>query len=261
MVHRSLRPHYWMGGLLAVAMIVTSAAGLLTPAIYRPYFATDLLLVGLPAQDTISLLAGIALLPVMVLAGRGSPRAFVLWTGILVYGVYFYAFYVFDYVYTPYYLLYLAIVGVGSYSLIGLLAGADAGALAQRVRRGMPVRVLAFILAVPILFIPIWVSRILVNIAAQQRGEADLVFVLDLAFLIPALVIAAIHLWRRRPLGYLLSGMLLAKAFITGVLLTSGSILQMNAGFTVAPEEMGLYIFLAVAGGAGLGLFLRNVEA
>lgn len=260
MLHPSLRPHVILGSLLSLLMIVTSAFGLLSHESYRPFFKTEVLLVGLPAQDTISLLAGVLLIPVMVWSLRGSVRAFLVWTGILLYAAYFYAFYCFDYVYTPVYPLYLVIMGVATYSLIGLLAGADSAALAATIRPQMPVRLLAIILAIPVLFVPIWLSRIFAHIATQQRGEADLVFVLDLAFLIPGLLLAAVQLWRRRPLGYLLSGMLLAKCLITGVLLTSGSLLQMLAGIHVAAEEMALYVFLAVAGSSGLALYLRNVR-
>ncbi len=124
----------------------------------------------------------------------------------------------------------------------------------------LPVRLLSVILGIPILLVPVWLGRVQEGIASQQAGSADLVFVLDLTLLIPALALTAVQLWRRRPLGYLLSGVLLVKAFVSGLLLTLGSLRQMRLGFAVAPEEIVMYTFLAVAGLAGLMLYLRHLH-
>jgi hypothetical protein len=97
------------------------------------------------------------------------------------------------------------------------------------------------------------------TIRAQTGHPFTTVFVLDLAFLIPAMVIAAVQLWRRRPVGYLLAGVLLVKSAISGLLLTVGSLWQIRLGFPVAVEELGMYLFLLTAGGSALVVFLGHL--
>jgi hypothetical protein len=255
-----LQPCAWMSVLIALLLGITAAAGLMDPSIYAPFVTEPVLAVGLPIQDGVSLVAAPLLLLAIYFARRGSVRAWVVWTGLVLYATYFYAFYVFGFVYTVYYPLYLAIVGLGIYTLIGLLLGVDAVVFPRLLDAATPVRLLSVILGVPILLVPVWLGRIQQRIATQEVFDADLVFVLDLTILIPALVLTAVQLWRRRPMGYLLSGVLLVKAFVTGLLLTLGSLVQLRAGFVVAPEEMGMYVFLLVAGLGGALLYLRHLQ-
>lgn len=51
-------------------------------------------------------------------------------------------------------------------------------------------------------------------------------YALGLVFLIPAMLLAAVQIWRRHPVGSLLGGVQLVKAALSGILLTAGSLLQ-----------------------------------
>jgi hypothetical protein len=211
-------------------------------------------------QDLASLAAAPLLLAAMYLTSRGSLRAFAAWNGLLIYVGYYYAFLAFDFVYSAFYPLYLALVGLSIASLIGLLAGADLALFRARVSDRMPARFIAAVLGSAALFVPIWLSMLVPRIIAQQPGETDLVFVLDLCFLIPAMVFAAAQIWRRRPLGYLLGGALLVKATISGLLLTGGELLSMQRGRPPALDQLAMYVFLGAAGMAGLFFYLRNLR-
>lgn len=259
MFRASLRPHYVMGGLIAVLLVIAAGAGLMNPAIYAP-FMPEMLLIGLPVQDAISLLAAPGLVAAMVLTQHGSIRALVLWAGLLVFVPYYYAFYVFDPAYTVVYPIYVALMGLGVYALAGLLASVRLDAFAAQVDERMPVRWIAAVLGMALLFVPIWGSKVAEGIAAQQPDAAYLVYIMDLAFMIPAMTFAAVQVWRRRPIGYLLSGVLLVKAAISGILLTGGSLRQMAMGGAVPWEELGMYVFLAAAGLGGLWLHLRHLR-
>ena len=106
MFRHSLRPAYLMGGLIALLLAITAAAGLFIEDIYQPFMSEGLV-------------------AAMIYTGRGSARTFILWGGLLVYTIYYYAFYAFDHVVTVVYPLYIALIGLGVYSLIGLLVGVD----------------------------------------------------------------------------------------------------------------------------------------
>ncbi|MBK8050392.1 MAG: hypothetical protein IPK16_26790, partial [Anaerolineales bacterium] len=154
---------------------------------------------------------------------------------------------------------YLAIMGLSIYSLIGLFGGLQQQRFAANVDRRMPVRFLAFVLAVPLLLVPVWGMGIYQGIRTQQAGAADLVFVLDLTILLPAMTIAAVQIWKRSALGYQISGPLLVKAAISGLLLTAGSLMQIVKGFSVGPD-VAMYLFLLVAGAAGLLFYLKHLH-
>jgi hypothetical protein len=259
MIRTSLRPYYLMGALIVALLAVTATAGLFVEGLYRPFLNEPIVAFQF-FQDLISLIFAPLLVAAMYLTGRGSLRAFVVWCGLLVYVAYYYAFYAFGFVYTVFYPLYLALVGLASYSLIGLLASVDLEAFRARVDDRMPVRFIGVVLGTAVFFVPIWLGMMVQRIAAQQPAETDLVFVFDLCFLIPAIVFAAVQIWRRRPIGYLLSGVLLIKATVSGLLLTGGEFLKMQRGLPPALDQLAMYVFLGVVGLLGLVFYMRNLH-
>jgi hypothetical protein len=261
MLHRSLRPYTIMGGLIVLLLAATAGVGVLVKNFYAPFITAPGFVAALWVQDLVSLLAAPVLLAAMVWTRRGSRRAFVVWCGVLVYTIYYYAFYVFGFTYTVLYPLYLALMGLGVYSLIGLLAGVDLRTFAAGVDNKMPVRTLAVILLVALLFVPLWGSILAQDIQAQQPRVTALVFVLDLCFLLPAIAIAAVQLWQRRPFGYLLSGILLIKAAVSGILLAVSTLWAAQLGMPLAVEELGMYLFLTIAGSAGVYFYMRHLHA
>jgi hypothetical protein len=252
--------YYGMSALIVALLVVTAAAGVVSRGtIYAPFLSSTLVAFQF-FQDLLSLFvaAGIAL--AMYLAHRGSTRAFAIWTGLLLYVLYYYAFYALDPAYTIYYPLYVALIGLSAYSLLGLFLSVDMRAFAERVDKRMPARFIAVVLAVTLLFTPIWLIMMAQSIRAQQPPETFLVFVFDLAFLLPACAYTAAQTWRRRPVGFLLAGMLLVKAALSGILLLGGELLKIQLGLAPSPEQMAMYLFLAVAGTTGLGFYLRRLE-
>jgi hypothetical protein len=260
MLHKSLRPYTIMGSLIAPLLVITAGAGVFIKDLYAPFVSTPGFVAALWVQDLVSLLAAPVLVAAMVWTRRGSRRALVVWCGVLVYTIYYYAFYVFGYTYTVFYPLYLALMGLGVYSLIGLLVGIDLAAFGAGVDAKMPVRTLAIILLVALLFVPLWGSILAHDIQVQQPRVTALVFVLDLCFLLPAITIAAVQLWQRRPFGYLLSGMLLIKAAVSGILLAVSTIWAAQLGMPLAVEELGMYLFLTIAGSAGVFFYMRHLH-
>ena len=59
--------------------------------------------------------------------------------------------------------------------------------------------------------------------------------------------------------GYPMSAVLLIKATVSGVLLTGGEFMKMQRGLPPAMDQLAMYVFLAVAGLAGLVLYMRNL--
>ena len=103
--------------------------------------------------------------------------------------------------------------------LIGGLATTDFAGIKARFSRGTPVKAVSIFLAVvAVLFYFMWLSEDIPALLAGEvpqgviEGEAptDVVHVLDMAWILPAMVLTAIWLWRGRALGYALAGTLLS---------------------------------------------------
>jgi hypothetical protein len=93
--HHSLRPYTLMGSLIALLLAITAGAGVLIANFYAPFITAPGYVAALWVQDLVSLLAAPVLVVAMLWTRRGSRRAFVVWCGVLVYTIYYYAFYVF----------------------------------------------------------------------------------------------------------------------------------------------------------------------
>jgi hypothetical protein len=260
MFYRSLRPYTITGGLIALLLVITAGAGVFIPDLYSPFITKPGTVAALFVQDFVSLLAAPVLLGSMFWTQRGSRRGLVIWCSVLVYTAYYFSFYVFSNVYNALYPLYLALLGLGVYSLAGLLVNVKLDVFAAGVDAKMPVRTLASILLIALLFVPLWGAMIVQDIAAQQARPTALVFVLDLCFLLPAIAIAAVQLWQRRPLGYLLGGILLVKAAVSGILLAVATLWGAQLGHVFAMEELGMYFFLTFAGSAGVYFYFRHLH-
>jgi hypothetical protein len=163
------------------------------------------------AQDVVTLLPVAPLLAFLaVSARRGSLSAFLCLPGLPAFTVYNYAIYAFSIHFGPLLLVWVAILGLSIFALVGALATADMPAIKQRFAgRAMP-RPAWLLIVVAVLFLLLWLSEIVPSLLAgdPSRSARDWnvptnpVHVLDLAFFLPAAVTSGILLLRRRPLGY-----------------------------------------------------------
>ena len=86
---------------------VAAAAGLFLPSVYRE---TDWVIPQNRGQDLVTLLALAAMLPVLRATARGSPRATLIWLGLLGYLAYTYTGAAFAYTFNHLFLLYVALL-------------------------------------------------------------------------------------------------------------------------------------------------------
>lgn len=170
----------------------------------------DLVVVSV-AQDLVNLIVVAPLIVVLgVLGSRGSLRAYLCWLGTLAFTVYSYVIYAFSIQFGPLFLAWLAVLGLSFYALVLSLAGADTEEIRRRFGgRPMP-RVGWTIVALAALFGLLWLREIVPDLlAGRPSTSADVwqvptnpVHVLDLSVVLPAVLIAAVSLMRRAPLGY-----------------------------------------------------------
>ncbi|HRY12565.1 MAG TPA: hypothetical protein P5309_03235 [Syntrophomonadaceae bacterium] len=83
---------------------------------------------------------------------------------------------------------------------------------------------------------PVWIIRMIPDIASHVPGQTYAVFILDLCLIFPAIGIIAYLLLKKKPLGVLLAGMALLKIFTLCLSWTFGELTNPLAGNTFTPE-------------------------
>jgi hypothetical protein len=227
------------GALLAV---VGSVVALAAPSVYARVAPT--LLWQALAQDVANLaVASPALLITAALALRGSLHAYLLWLGVVTFTVYSYVIYTFSFPFGSLFLLWVAVLGLCMYALIGGLAAVDSSAVAARyTSRRAAVVVAWFLIVTGVLIGLLWLSEdipaLLAGVTPQSLIDEGLptnpVHVLDYAFFLPAVIATGVLLLKRKPLSYTLAPALLVLLIMTGVPALLTPVVQAARGATPA---------------------------
>jgi hypothetical protein len=256
----------WLVPLAAALALVAAAAGLFWPAPGAEYAFTTLrgqivqiagqglyqhdtlfFAAGFRGMDVVTLAVG---LPLLALAfaryRRGSLRGGLLLAGALTYFVYIGASLTFSAAFNGLFLVYVALFSASLMALIYSLTAFDAGRLARQVSSSVPHRGLSVFLAVAGLgTLLLWMSELAGPLAAgqppAQLGPYTTMFThgFDLAVITPACLLAAVYVWRRQPVGWLLAAPLLILCTLNGVVVIASTISQTLAGISF---PIGVYI-------------------
>jgi hypothetical protein len=222
---------------IAILLVIASASGLFISDLYRDNPNLRAQAIG---QDAITLVVALpALLMSAFFTGRGSLRARLIWLGILVYIVYTYASYAFGIRFNPLFLAYVALLGCSTYALIGGLVTTDWAGLKAGFTEQTPVKAVSiFLVLIAGFFYLTWLSEAvpasLSGIPPQSVREdgtsTNVIHVLDMAWLLPALLIAAVSLWRKQPMGYALAVALLGNLVFLALAILSMVVFQARGG-------------------------------
>jgi len=237
--HTTATAARWLTTGAAALVAGASAAGLWLPGLYTDGAAVEAMFRG---YDLVTLVVVAPLLTLtLVPAWRDRPAAQLLRVSMLTYCLYNYAYYLFGAQLNTGLLAHIATFTTSLYALVLSLVALDVGQLAARFRRRTPVRTVAAIialLAVPLAVIqvsglagfaltgtvPQEPSQLVVPLAFTRLGA-----VLDLSLLVPAYLLAAVWLWRRRAWGYLLATAVLVAGTLHQVSYISGMLFQWAA--------------------------------
>lgn len=257
----------WLTVPIAILLAIAAGCGIFISDLYRDPPGLVAQAIG---QDAVTLLIALPALGISAfLASSGSQRARLIWLGVLVYVVYTYASYAFGIRFNPLFLIYLALLGCSTYALIGGLMTTDWTGIRASFSERTPVRAVSIFLGVIAgLFYLIWLSEAvpasLAGVPPQSVTEdgtpTNVVHVLDMAFLLPALVIAAVSLWRKQPIGYALAPALLTNLVFLALAILSMTVFQARVGEPAAIPLVVIFVALfAVSVGMLIG-HLKNLK-
>ena len=208
-----------------VLAMTGSIIGLIVPRIYSAL--TQAFLPQALAQDLANLVVvGPILIVCGALALRGSLHARLIWLGAVTFTVYNYVIYAFSIPFGPLLPVWIAVLGLCLYVLIGGVATTDARAAAARFESPRAVVVTGWsLLVIGALFallwlsedIPAWLSDTTPQSAIDIAVPTNPVHILDLAFFLPAVAVVGVLLLRRHPFAYPLAPALIVFLIFTGV--------------------------------------------
>ena len=244
----------------AVLATATSLLGLFWPGAYaRETAAWAVQGVG---QDAANLPVAVVLLwSAAVLRRRSSLVALCAWLGSLVYFIYAFVIYAFAVHFGRLFLGYVTVLGLAFFSFAGTLAALDLDTVVAPLRDHPSRRGAGnALIVIGALFALLWlaedVPNILRNTSPPSLAETGLltnpVHVLDLALVLPGMILAGVLLRRQRPLGLLLGPVLLVFSTLMGA-----AILALFAMFAAR----GLPVVLPAACFAGVVTVLSGAYA
>ncbi len=186
------------------------------------------------ASDFITLVIAVPLLIGSVyFALRGSFRGQLFLTGTLAYFLYTYVSYTFLWMYNSLFLVYVMLMTASFYAFVMMMLSFDLKDVPNHYKKQLPVRFLSgfqFFIAFAIGML--WLGKIgtsLTSGAAPAGLEHYTTLVIqgmDLGFIVPTAIFSGVSLLNRKPIGYLLSSVIIIKAI---TMLTAISAMIVNS--------------------------------
>ncbi len=244
------RPKVWLWLTIPIAALLAMASGggLFIDGLYRdtPYFAAQAV-----GQDLVSFSVVLPLFIISaILTSRGSPRGKLIWLGGLTYLVYTYVIAAFEVRFNSLFLVYVALLGCSVYALIGGMVTANMPEIKAGFTEKTPVTAVSIYLAVlAVLFYFLWLSEVVPALvggeipkSVQDNGTpTNSAHVLDMAWVLPAFVITSLSLWRKKALGYTLTGVLLSYCVLLTLAILSMAVFMIQGGHPVAIGQVGIF--------------------
>jgi len=221
-------------------------------------------------QDIVTLLLALPLL--LISFHKGIKKEHEKWTmvyaGILLYYAYTYSFFMFV---ANLSILYLFHLPIFSLSVIGLfmictkLFNQNLEYSFQKSK--LKVIIITYLIMISLMILFIWLNDIFAHLSNPEHvsdtpnGEAPLIiYSLDLAIIIPLMISAAVLLYKKSTLGYILSGIILTKTSTLGFALMAMSISLYVQNLNPDIFLILLWSIIGIIGSTLSILYLKNLS-
>jgi hypothetical protein len=269
MVQTKFKTPYLLSAFIAILAIIATAGGLFIGDLYQA--DTAWASSQQRGNDLVTLVVAVPLLAGgLLLSRRGSPRAQLIWLGMIGYMLYNYMFYLFGTAFNRFFLIYVALFSLSLFALIFALVSVDAEDISRRFRPRTPVRwISGYLLFIALFLGGMWISRSLGFVTSGQLPQdivdsgihTSVVYAIDLSLLAPSLVLGALWLWQRRPWGFVLGTILIIKCTAYPLALIAMGVFMANAGVAGDYALMPFWILFAIASLIASGFLLGNLRA
>lgn len=244
---KNLKAHKTIWLVIASLSLIAACIGVFNQDIYNKVISFDLL-PGIVAQDAITILVGLVLLFLGLKTTEADVKKQIVAISLLAYLFYGNGIYVIERVYNLLYLLYMAIVALSFWSIVYGLANIKQGVLRQmelpKWVRNLSAGCLLFTAG---LFYVLWTGQL---VPLMQTGEKIeffySIFILDMAFVLPAIIISGVLLIKKNEFGLIFAPILFFKAFTLLFSVGLGGLITPLYGQTADLGETAFYITLSV---------------
>lgn len=186
------------------------------------------------ASDVITLLLGVPLLLLaLVLWHKNSFRGTLLLTGTLGYFLYTYTSYAFLWMYNPFFILYVILMSLSLFAFIMMMMSMDYERIRTYFSPKLSIKLFAsYQYLIGIFIFILWMGKIAPTIT---QGETPVglehyttlvIQGMDLGIIVPVAILSATLLLKRKPMGYVITSVVLVKGF-TMLLAISGMMINM----------------------------------
>ncbi len=264
----------WIGTIpivLSLALAAVTAAASATALLFRDQIRGPEVSIG-SLQGTAAVLL-VVTIPVLLLSiaqvERGHLAWVIGWLGALGSIAYQSVLFLFGTPFNAFFFLYVAMLSLSVWTLVALGGRLPVASVGERVGTHAPVRLVAgYLLVNAVLFLVLWLQATIPAVLAADPPAflegtgmtTGPVQVIDLAFTLPLMTLAAWLLVERRPWGLILTGALLVMLTIESASIGVDQWMGHAAdpASTVASDALTpVFVVLTVIGLVVLGLFLR----
>jgi hypothetical protein len=250
--------------LAALAALAAAAASLVgfVPGLYRD---PRVVVAQSHGYDVGNLVTAVVLTLALWASAHGSPRGRLVAIGALGCLLYSYVTYAFLIVLNPATLLYIAVLAFGGWAFVAGLASDDEHPMQTPVGVRLPRRTTGiFLLLLAVLFASTWLGQIGGSITSGQL-PAELraagwpmnpVYVLDLGFVLPLMMLAAVRLLTDRPGAIRLAVPLLVFMPLLALSILAIAVSGAADGQALEPAMLAIFATVALVSTALAGLAL-----
>lgn len=206
-------------------------------------------------------IAAPALLVAAPAVARGSLRGRLFALGLLGYAFYQYLMYATTWAFGPLFPLFVGLYGASLAGLVWIVSTLDLAAVATTFGPGFPRRRMAALCVVmALVLLAMWAQRIAVGLLGEPPplfGTTTMTIqALDLGIVVPLCLWTAITTWRKRPIGYLLSALLVVKGFAMASAIVAMLVSAWAASGEPEVPALALFgLFAAALGWLGLRMY------
>lgn len=220
------------------------------------------------AQDIVTMIIGVPLLFISLLfMHRGSLKGRLLLTGTLGYFLYTYVSYVFLWMYNELFLMYVLLMSASFFALVLNMMSFDILQLPKYFHRKLPVKVLGiFQIILGIAIALLWLGKITSGYKSNMpplgldHYSTLVIQGLDLGFIVPIALLSGVLILKRKPLGYLLSSIVIMKGFTMGISILAMMIGMAYAGVKVNAAEIIIFSAINVWMFICMYLLIKNIK-
>lgn len=254
--------------IISILVVLASLAGLLFSGTYQ--FETENWRMQAQGQDIGNLFAVVILLGGAYGMSQKSFKSSLVWIGTLFYLLYAYLIYAVALHFGSFFLFYVAILGVVTYSLIFWF-------ITNTIQKSTAVypkaRVLTFsayvLIATGVLFALLWLSEIIPSLMSgvvpKSLSEAGLIInpvhVIDLSTVLPGMIVTGILALKARPTGLYFVVPWLVFAILMGTSVVAATVIIAIGGDMNAIAPMIIISGLVLVALAALYYFAKNIKS